>query len=94
MSDDDRKPVWPWIVAVLIGLPIVYVAMFGPAVCLFWRLDDDSPRWVITWLHAPDPLDWLIDTLPESQSEPLTFLYRQTYLGWWRDLGLTLQGRG
>ena len=28
---DDRKPLWPWIVALLIGLPVVYVASFGPA---------------------------------------------------------------
>src|SRR5262245_22794311 len=28
---DDRKPVWPWIVALLIGLPLLYVASFGPA---------------------------------------------------------------
>src|SRR5262245_66586319 len=28
---DDRKPFWPWIVALLIGLPVLYVASFGPA---------------------------------------------------------------
>src|SRR5262245_28783514 len=28
---DDRKPVWPWIVALLIGLPMLYVASFRPA---------------------------------------------------------------
>ncbi len=31
MSDDRKKPVWPWIVALLIGLPVLYVASFGPA---------------------------------------------------------------
>jgi hypothetical protein len=28
---DDRKPIWPWIVALLIGLPVLYVVLFGPA---------------------------------------------------------------
>src|SRR5262249_18696473 len=27
---DDRKPVWPWIVAVLIGLPVMYPLSVGP----------------------------------------------------------------
>jgi hypothetical protein len=28
---DERKPLWPWIVALLIGLPVLYVVSFGPA---------------------------------------------------------------
>ncbi len=31
MSDDRKKPLWPWIVTLLIGLPVLYVALFGPA---------------------------------------------------------------
>jgi hypothetical protein len=31
MSDDRKKPVWPWIAALLIGLPALYVLSFGPA---------------------------------------------------------------
>ena len=31
MSDNRKKPLWPWIVALLIGLPVLYVASFGPA---------------------------------------------------------------
>jgi hypothetical protein len=34
MNDDRKKPILPWIVALLIGLPVMYVASFGPA-C--WR---------------------------------------------------------
>ena len=30
MSDDRKKPIWPWIVTVLLGLPVLYVASFGP----------------------------------------------------------------
>ena len=28
--NDDMKPVWPWIVALLIGLPVLYVLSSGP----------------------------------------------------------------
>jgi hypothetical protein len=31
MSDDRKKPVWPWITALLIGLPVLYLVSFGPA---------------------------------------------------------------
>jgi hypothetical protein len=31
MSDDRKKSLWLWIVALLIGLPVLYVASFGPA---------------------------------------------------------------
>jgi hypothetical protein len=31
MSGERKIPVWPWIVALLIGLPVLYVASFGPA---------------------------------------------------------------
>src|SRR5262245_26252898 len=27
---DERKPLWPWIVALLMGLPVMYVASYGP----------------------------------------------------------------
>jgi hypothetical protein len=36
MSDDRKKPPWPWI-AVLVGLPVLYVASFGPACWLTAR---------------------------------------------------------
>jgi len=38
MSNDRKKPLWPWIVALLIGLPVLYIASFGPACWWF------SPR--------------------------------------------------
>ena len=39
MSDDRKKPLWPWIVALLIGLPVLYVASFGPACWITSRAD-------------------------------------------------------
>src|SRR5262249_24332047 len=31
MSDERQKPVWPCIVILLIGLPVLYVGSWGPA---------------------------------------------------------------
>ena len=38
MSDDRKKPLWPWIVGLLIGLPVLYVASFGPACWISSRI--------------------------------------------------------
>ena len=31
MSEYGNRRIWPWIMALLIGLPVLYVASFGPA---------------------------------------------------------------
>ena len=31
MSEERKKPVWPWIATLLIGLLVLYVVLFGPA---------------------------------------------------------------
>jgi len=31
MSEVRKKPVWPWIVGVLVVVPVLYVLSFGPA---------------------------------------------------------------
>ena len=36
---DERKPVWPWIVAPLICLPVLYVVSFGPACWMGERMN-------------------------------------------------------
>jgi hypothetical protein len=63
MTSDRKQPIWPWIAALLIGLPVLYVASFGPA--CWWRamtLPDNqsttvAPRvyWPIGWLAANSP---------------------------------------
>jgi len=84
---DNRKPVWSLIaIAVLIGLPLLYVVSFGPATCLDHSLDS-RPLWLDIWIRAPDPIYWVIDALPKSQSDRIYVWYRWTYLRWWRELG-------
>jgi hypothetical protein len=48
---DERKPVWPWIVALLIGLPVLYVASFGPACALVGQ--GVLPRTLLDTMFAP-----------------------------------------
>src|SRR5262245_17890495 len=70
MSDERKKPLWQWIVALLIGFPILYVASFGPA-CWWFSTQPislpgapppirNAPRlyWPIGWVesHGPRPL--------------------------------------
>lgn len=53
---EERKPYWPWIAALLIGLPVVYVASFGPACWIVSRRSDHSLRnlpaiyWPVGWI--------------------------------------------
>ena len=54
MSDDHKKPVWPWIVALLIGLPVLYVLSVGP---ISWLYNHEVlPRSLVPiyyWFYAP-----------------------------------------
>lgn len=35
---NQRRPFWPLLIAVLVGLPVLYVASFGPACWILSRL--------------------------------------------------------
>lgn len=52
MSDECKRPVWPWIVVVVFGLPLLYAVSFGPA-CWLAR-----HRWISrgTAAHAYRPI--------------------------------------
>jgi hypothetical protein len=51
MANDRQKPTWPWIVAVLIALPVLYIASFGPVcwVAASYRMNGDS----LSSVYAP-----------------------------------------
>jgi len=89
MSDDDRNPVGPLIAGLLIGLPILYVAMFGPAVSLHNWLDN-SPDWLVWYLRSPDPIEWLIKALLGLESSRWEMRYFE-YYDWWARLGLSFR---
>ena len=50
--NEDRKPhVWPWIVALMIGLPVLYVASFGPACWIAGRNVELCET--VEWIYSP-----------------------------------------
>ncbi len=48
---DERKPLWPWTVALLIGLAVLYVASFGPACWITSRTAAGASE--VTAIYAP-----------------------------------------
>jgi len=72
MSDDPKKPVWPWIAVLLIGLPVLYVASFGP-VMWFIDLTQKPYRWArrVYW-----PLGKLTVEGPDFIRHPLATYVR------------------
>ena len=64
MSEERKKPVWPWIVALLIGLPVLYVASFGPACWISSRLNSGSSAVSCVYrpiMWATSKNDWISD---------------------------------
>ena len=60
--DKERSPVWPWIVALLVGLPVLYVASFGPA-C--WLADRYSDRCLHPVAYVYRPFVAIANSSPE-----------------------------
>lgn len=58
MSEERKRTVWPWIVALLVGLPVLYVASFGPA-CWLVGQKIIEPERVATYFS---PVISLLDT--------------------------------
>ena len=64
MPDDRKKPLWPWVVALLIGLTVLYVALFGPAcwghsrsASSIWEMTDSIYQPILwTWYRGPVPI--------------------------------------
>jgi len=50
MSEDRKKPLWPWIVALVIVLPVLYVASFGPLCWYAERCVENTGRAPPPWL--------------------------------------------
>jgi hypothetical protein len=62
MSENRKKPLWPWIMALLIGLPVLYLASFGPACWLRARYEDkgtwDGPWAIADVIYRPVLAAW------------------------------------
>jgi hypothetical protein len=75
---DDRIRVWPWIVALLIGLPVIYMLSWGPAMKLLFCVPlPDSIGTAILAIYYP------VHQFAEQSETATTFL--QWYLPLWGD---------
>src|SRR5262249_16584066 len=75
---DERKSVWPWIKAVVVGLPVLYVASFGPA-C--W-LTAQQQGWSVLTPHRAMRVYFPLGALAEKRDT----VYGRS-LCWWMTVG-------
>ena len=75
--NNDRKALWPWIVAVLIGLPVLYVASFGPACWVTsWTRQGYEAVPVVyrpivwIWNHSPPAVGIALDWYARVGADP------------------------
>jgi len=82
---DERKSLWPWIVAVLIGLPVLYVLRSGPGrmvACRRYSLNAAN-EWdicIVTdkwWQTVYAPLRWV----SENSEQPCAAILNWY---WWK----------
>ena len=78
MNGERNKPVWPWIAAVLIGLPPVYALSVGP---WNWFV---AHGWIsqhtvnaVDWFYRP--IDWISFYGPEPVGRAINW-----YISLWR----------
>jgi hypothetical protein len=84
MRDDSKRPIWPWIVALLIGLPVLYVASFGPACWMTaqpWHnaINNDGYDMPPRWMQIYRPFGMIMN----QSASPL-----KTAVIWWATLGV------
>jgi hypothetical protein len=86
----DQRPIWPWIVTALVGLPVLYVVSFGPACWICERLEKGTRAVSVAYR----PVIWAGNRLPlgpgvmsryaqlgaRPQSTPD---FRDDELAWW-----------
>jgi hypothetical protein len=86
MNSERNKSLWPWIIALLIALPVVYVASFGPACWYAERCVEKTGNAPPPWLGLPYcPLGHLAVHGPAPIAVPLReysaiFVPMNTYL--------------
>jgi hypothetical protein len=69
MSDDRKIPLWPWIVALLVVLPMLYVGSVGPAFWLHRRMGIGGRTILVVYRPVLDAF------APESRYQELLSSY-------------------
>jgi len=78
MSEPETKPIWPWIVPPLIGLPVLYVLSLGPwnwLVAHGWI--SQQTVLLLGWIYLP--IDWISRHGPEPVWQVISW-----YIGLWQ----------
>jgi hypothetical protein len=90
MGDERKKAgVWPWIVALLIGVPVLYVASFGPACWLTAQPLENGMRndgWDMppSWMLIYRPFGIILN----EPGSPL-----KVGINWWATVGIKSTSR-
>jgi hypothetical protein len=71
MKDDRKMPLWPWIATLLFGLPLLYVATFGPACWVADRYRDSHPGFRSAAMSVYRPLAVITLWIPGDTRTPL-----------------------
>jgi len=66
---EERKPLWLWIVALMMAPPVLYVASFGPA-CWITSRSSPSGDWLLV---AYRPLMWTMEDGPAPASDAIVW---------------------
>lgn len=83
-GDRKSRSVWPWVIALLIGLPVLYVASFGPACWLSSRTGIGRkslpamyrPMLMLMKIDdSPADVRHRITTYPLTESRPITLYF-------------------
>jgi hypothetical protein len=75
MRDDWKKPLWPWIAALLILLPVLYLLSMWPLLWLFSR--DMIPNWSRQVLSVYIiPINYACERAPKPVQEAVTEFVR------------------
>jgi hypothetical protein len=82
MSDKRKKSVWPWIVALLVGLSALYVASFGPACWISSRTDSGAK--IVDRVYQPLMRLWWRGAIPSERDllQRYALLYASN-TKWW-----------
>jgi hypothetical protein len=67
MSEERKSHVWPWIAALLIGLPVLYVTSFGPACWISSRVEPSGET--VSLIYRP--VAWAIWNGPDWITNPI-----------------------
>jgi len=84
MSDEREYPLWPWVVGLCVGLPVLYVVSFGPACWITSRLNLPGDWLVVVYRPVTAVIELRSGLLCDAV-QWYSFLGASKDWGWWFD---------